>query len=293
EGGEAELAEDSAVSEASLVVCVRALESRERGRRRGGVLVRYAHAVTPEHLVEVAPEALVEAQEISLDEATGRLTARTQLRYGALVLEDEEAGTLDDAEAARTLVRAARDRGLARFLDLDALTSFERRVAFARAHGAELDAVDDAAVDAALADLAWGRRNLKDLEGVDVVSALRARMPGDHRAALARLAPVAVAIPGRRAVTVTYEVDRDPWIASRLQDFFGAADGPRVAGGRVPLVLHLLAPNRRAVQVTTDLAGFWERHYPALRKELGRRYPKHAWPEDPISAEPSRPRRRR
>ena len=68
-----------------------------------------------------------------------------------------------------------------------------------------------------------------------------------------------------------------------MQDFFGLADGPRIAGG-TPLVLRLLAPNYRPVQVTTDLAGFWERHYPSLRKELMRRYPRHAWPEDPRNA---------
>ena len=66
-------------------------------------------------------------------------------------------------------------------------------------------------------------------------------------------------------------------------------EGPTLARGRVPLVLHLLAPNQRAVQVTQDLAGFWSRHYPALRRELGRRYPRHAWPEDPLHASPPAP----
>ncbi|HTM20371.1 MAG TPA: ATP-dependent helicase C-terminal domain-containing protein, partial [Kofleriaceae bacterium] len=96
-----------------------------------------------------------------------------------------------------------------------------------------------------------------------------------------RLAPETIALPGRKRVPVNYEVDRPPWIASRMQDFFGLRDGPTVAGGRVPLVLHLLAPNQRPVQVTTDLAGFWQRHYPQLRKELMRRYPRHPWPEHP------------
>jgi ATP-dependent helicase HrpB len=67
-----------------------------------------------------------------------------------------------------------------------------------------------------------------------------------------------------------------------LQDFFGMTEGPRIAGGRVPLVLHLLAPNQRPVQVTTDLAGFWRRTYPQVRRELSRKYPRHAWPENPL-----------
>jgi ATP-dependent helicase HrpB len=86
-------------------------------------------------------------------------------------------------------------------------------------------------------------------------------------------------------VAVRYEVGKPPSVASRLQDFFGTEEGPRVAG-RVPLVLELLAPNGRAVQVTSDLAGFWQKHYPAIRKELMRKYPKHSWPEDPVRAAP-------
>jgi ATP-dependent helicase HrpB len=77
-----------------------------------------------------------------------------------------------------------------------------------------------------------------------------------------------------------------------LQDFFGLGEGPKLLDGRVPLVLHLLAPNQRAVQVTTDLAGFWVRHYPAIRKELMRRYPRHSWPDDPRTAAPPAPRDR-
>jgi ATP-dependent helicase HrpB len=74
-----------------------------------------------------------------------------------------------------------------------------------------------------------------------------------------------------------------PWLASRLQDFFGMRDTPRGARGAVPLTVHLLAPNQRPVQTPTDLAGFWERLYPQVRRELGRRYPRHSWPEDPLA----------
>ena len=81
---------------------------------------------------------------------------------------------------------------------------------------------------------------------------------------------------------VHYEPGKPPWVASRLQDFFGIRESPRVGRDRVPLVIHLLAPNQRPVQTTTDLAGFWQRLYPQLRRELGRRYPKHAWPENPV-----------
>jgi ATP-dependent helicase HrpB len=96
------------------------------------------------------------------------------------------------------------------------------------------------------------------------------------------MAPERVALARGRQVRVRYEAGKTPHVASRLQDFFGMREGPKVAGGRVSLVLQLLAPNQRPVQVTTDLAGFWSRHYPQVRRELGRRYPRHAWPEDPL-----------
>lgn len=106
--------------------------------------------------------------------------------------------------------------------------------------------------------------------------------------------PAFVALPGRKRVPVLYEAGSPPRIESRLQDFFGMTEGPKILGGKKKLSLHLLAPNYRAVQVTEDLRGFWERHYPSIRKELMRQYPRHAWPEDPLTATPpdrDRPRR--
>jgi ATP-dependent helicase HrpB len=98
-------------------------------------------------------------------------------------------------------------------------------------------------------------------------------------------------LKGGRRLDIHYEKGREPWIESRLQDFFGMTDGPSICGGRVPLQIHFLAPNQRALQVTTDLPGFWERHYPDLRRQLMRRYPKHLWPEDGRTAKPPQPGR--
>ena len=125
-----------------------------------------------------------------------------------------------------------------------------------------------------------------------LVSAIHQQLGPDQQRLLASVTPEQVTLPGGRKTQVHYERGKPPWIESRLQDFFGLAQGPSVAQGRIPLVLHLLAPNHRAVQVTTDLAGFWERHYPALRKELARKYPRHSWPEDPLHAQPPDPHSR-
>ncbi|MGH7295945.1 MAG: ATP-dependent helicase C-terminal domain-containing protein, partial [Polyangiaceae bacterium] len=124
------------------------------------------------------------------------------------------------------------------------------------------------------------RGSFAELRAAGLLDALRAL--GGSARDVERLAPERVTLAGGRSVPVHYEPGKPPRIASRLQDFFGMSEGPRLAG-QVPLVLELLAPNGRAVQVTTDLAGFWRRHYPGVRKELMRRYPRHSWPEDPTA----------
>ena len=105
------------------------------------------------------------------------------------------------------------------------------------------------------------------------------RVPLESRVP-ARSAIRRIKLPGGREVKIHYEPGKPPWIESRLQDFFGMRESPRIGGA--PVVVHLLAPNHRPVQVTSDLAGFWERLYPQVRKELSRRYPKHKWPEKPV-----------
>ena len=152
---------------------------------------------------------------------------------------------------------------------------------FAAAHLPELTAPDDAALTAALARACEGMSSFAELRKANLLQLLDADL-APLRAQLDRIAPTHAELPRRRRVAIHYELDRAPWIASRLQDFFGAPRGPAVANGRVPLVLHLLAPNQRPVQVTQDLPGFWQRHYPELRRQLMRRYPKHGWPEDPM-----------
>ncbi len=141
-------------------------------------------------------------------------------------------------------------------------------------------------MNAALAEMCEGRRSFAELRDAtragELIERLRRRLTHEQTRLLAQMAPERVALARGRQARVGYEAGQAPFVASRLQDFFGMREGPKVAGGRVSLVLQLLAPNGRPVQVTTDLAGFWTRHYPQARRELGRRYPRHAWPEDPL-----------
>lgn len=294
DGGGATLADSSVVRHGQLLVAVDATDASEKGRGRR-VIVRSAAEIEAEHLLEVAPEGLEDIEEHVFDEDTGTVIRRRALAYGAIVLDESVSHEVEGEDAARALAAAAKERDLANFFDLDALETLKQRVAFAGAHGLELPPIDDAMIDRALTELCLTSRSLADLKKASLTDALWNHLGHEHRAALDRVAPEAVKLPGRKRVPVQYEADRPPWIQSRLQDFFGMKDGPRVADGKVPLVLHLLAPNRRAVQVTTDLAGFWERAYQEQRRALMRRYSKHSWPEDPANAEPPvrRGRRRR
>jgi ATP-dependent helicase HrpB len=132
----------------------------------------------------------------------------------------------------------------------------------------------------ALRDLCSGLRSFAELKNAaaDFIPMLERKL-GVRR--LNEIAPTHIRLQKGRQTKVHYEQGRPPWIASRLQDFFGMRETPRIGPERTPVVIHLLAPNQRAVQTTTDLAGFWERLYPQVRRELMRRYPKHSWPELP------------
>ncbi len=290
-GGTAGLAESSVCGGADLVVAIDAEERVEAGGRR--TLVRVASEIQADWLLDLFTDQVKDTREVVWDEAAERAVLVARLSYDALVLEESRSTRPEPEAASRVLLDAARRRGPRAFAagDLDRLAA---RVAFARAHCPEaaLPALDDVTLDAALAALCEGRSSFAELREAGLDAAILDAMPPSARRDLEEIAPERVTLPGGRGARIEYPPDGGPTVASRLQDFFGMAEGPRVARGRVPLVLHLLAPNQRAVQVTTDLAGFWTRHYPAIARELRRRYPKHAWPDDPRTARPPQASRR-
>lgn len=281
-GGAAELGEASVVRDAEWMVALDA-EERPQGAR-GGVLVRLASAIEPEWLIELFPEEVEERRDVKWNAQAERVDAREEMVWRGLVLHTSEGAEPPAQEAARVLSEAALAAGPRAFAPADVLDRWLSRARFAASVDASIRAPDDDVVKQTLASLSEGRRSFEELRQAGLLDALKALAgrPGD----VDRLAPERVTLAMGRAVTVSYDGGKPPRIASRLQDFFGMTDGPRVGGGRVPLVLELLAPNQRAVQVTTDLAGFWERHYPAIRKELVRKYPRHSWPEDPKKPAP-------
>jgi ATP-dependent helicase HrpB len=208
--------------------------------------------------------------EHTFDAKSGTVRAVEAERYGALVLAERFAGA--DPE---TSVRMLAEAFLARGLPADA-ERLVRRLRFA-----SLLASDDkdaaAEVEALVRAAASRARRLDDIDLVQSV-------PPDRRTLLERLAPETLTVPSGRAVTLDYRHDGGVAAAVKLQELFGLAETPQIGPNRVPVLLELLAPNGRPVQVTRDLRSFWDRTYPEVRRELRARYPKHPWPEDPWTA---------
>jgi ATP-dependent helicase HrpB len=275
-GGAAQLAGNSTVTAAELMVAV---EAEDRKDQRAP-LVRLASAIEPEWLLDLFPDRLREVSQLEWNRAGERVEAVSSLMFDQIAIETRR--TTPDPEAAGAmLAHKAVEAGLGRFTDPDELDGFLQRAVFA-AQNAEIATPDP---EAALRTLATGMRSFAELEaatcGGGLVRALEQQLGPKGRRLLDEVAPLRIRLARGREVKVHYEAGQPPWIASRLQDFFGMRQTPAIARGTVPLVVRLLAPSQRPVQTTTDLAGFWERLYPQLRKELGRRYPKHAWPENP------------
>ena len=282
-GGAAVLHPQSAVQTAELLLAIQAEESG-RGRDRA-VTVRTASAIDPAWLLELYTDDIADADEVRFDPQLERVVRIRRLTYDGLVLEETtEHRGIDPAAAGPVLAAAARAAGLAAFVDPDALARLRARADFVARTlpAAGIAPITDEELDEIIA--AARCTSFAELRAAHLLDQVRPHQRRD----LDRLAPDAVSLPGRRRVPVHYEADRPPWIESRLQDFFGLTTGPSVAGGAVPLVLHLLAPNQRAVQVTSDLARFWQVHYPDIRRELARRYPRHAWPDDPATSTAAR-----
>jgi ATP-dependent helicase HrpB len=275
----------SAVLDASSAVrgeWIVAIDVEERPDR-GLPLIRMASSIEPEWLLDLFPERVTETHAVEWNRAAERVEAISALVYDGLAIEQTRSGAVDSEEAARLLAQKAWEAGYARFADPGEVTALLDRVAFAARHS-PIRPLDEEDVRAALASLCSGLRSFGELASAGGHGGLRRALEerlGDSRRLLEQVAPERVRLPGGRQVRVNYPPGHPPWIASRLQDFFGMREAPRVAGGRVPLVVHLLAPNQRPVQITSDLAGFWERHYPRVRRELHRRYPRHRWPEKP------------
>src|SRR5690606_6371860 len=232
-GGSARLDPASAVKDAALMALA------DADSRPGGGLVRRASAVTLEMLMTLFLDRIEDVREARFDASRERVIGVAELRYDGLALDQSEIDPSEE-ETARVLADAALSAGIGRFVDEEQWIALKRRLSFARGFDPSLPELDDAFLRELLVRLCAGKRSFAELRGADLLEWVKAELGSATLSKLEALAPEAVSLPGRRRVPVTYEEDRPPWIASRLADFFGMGEGPAIANGRVPLVLHLL-----------------------------------------------------
>jgi len=284
-GGHAQLAESSVVRTASFLVALEAMD------RNGLTIVWLASAIEPDWLIDLFPDDVRETVDVTWNAKSERVEAVERMMYERLVLDERPAGKSAEPAIAKLLVDRALTAGIDKFVDLGDLRA---RIEFVRgvAPDAAIPLLDDEGLRAILVEQCEGKRSFDELRSAGLLDLIRASIGHAALSKLDELAPTHVVLGNGRRAHVEYVPGQTPSISSRLQDFFGSTETPKIARGRVPLILHLLAPNGRDVQVTADLAGFWDKHYPKIRSELMRKYPRHAWPDDPRTASPPEIRRR-
>ncbi|MEV0004970.1 ATP-dependent helicase C-terminal domain-containing protein [Micromonospora sp. NPDC050980] len=293
-GTEAELAAGSGLAGSTWL----AVAVADRSPGAPAARVRLAAPVDEATAREAGAALLRAGREVAW--SGGDVVAREVVRLGAVALLDRPLAAPDPELVAAAVLHGLRQEGPGLLRWTPEATALRRRLAFCRqALGDDWPDVSDAALlDAAPTwlgpELARARRRA-DLARLDVGPALRRLLNWRQAARLDELAPERLAVPSGSRVRVDYTDPAAPVLAVKLQETFGWRDVPRIADGRVPVLLHLLSPAGRPVAVTADLASFWRGGYPQVRAELRGRYPRHPWPEDPTTAEPTRrasPRRR-
>ncbi|MEO7793222.1 MAG: ATP-dependent helicase HrpB, partial [Thermoanaerobaculia bacterium] len=285
------LARESSVKQAELFVCV---DLDDRGGPRSEALVRIASAVARAWL---PAERLSETTVLEFEEERQRIVAHRRTQFDDLTLEDKEI-PIPDSAAASTLLRQVAATRIGDVLPRDNQDwqSLVARLRFLHRACPELalPAPSESTFTELLSSLTPSARSFEELRRAPWREMLLGSLSHAQKTALDREAPERLAVPSGSEIRVDYSDPAQPVLAARIQELFGLAETPRLARGRVPVLLHLLAPNRRPQQVTADLTSFWKTTYAEVRKELAARYPRHSWPVDPTTAaaEP-RPRPRR
>lgn len=297
-GGAVPLSPASSVRSSEFLVAVDAEERRDAAANITR-MVRLASAIQPEWLIDLFADSLRESVEATWNAQAERVEVAERMLYDQLVIDERRNHTARGPEVTKALAEAALAAGWQKFADEEDVMKLLARVQFIAQHfpESEMPILNEGNVREALAEACTDLRSFAELRRAagkgGLIHLLKSKLTGEQLRLLNQMAPETVNIAGRRNVRVNYEfgqapqTPQAPWIASRLQDFFGMTESPKIAAGRVNLVLHLLAPNQRPVQVTTDLAGFWQRTYPQVRRELSRRYPRHLWPENPTAPKSS------
>jgi ATP-dependent helicase HrpB len=230
-------------------------------------------------------------EEVGFDPASAALRARRERRLGAVQLASQRLPVAPTPENAILLAEGVAALGVARLPWSRALAQWRNRVSFLRRSDPSFPDLSDAALAATagawLAPFVTGRNSLADIGPDDLRQALEALLPWDLARRLEAECPTHFEAPTGNRHAIDYESGDEPVLAIRVQELFGLREHPAVAGGKLPLLLHLLSPAHRPIQITRDLPGFWAGSWAAVKAEMKGRYPRHPWPDDPASASPT------
>ncbi|HEY6565303.1 MAG TPA: ATP-dependent helicase C-terminal domain-containing protein, partial [Pirellulaceae bacterium] len=229
--------------------------------------------------------------EMFFNPTRGQVEARRR-RYWYDLLLDETPTAISDWDRAATLLAHQARSALSRVLpdEHHAASRFRHRVRWLAEAlpDRRFPRLDDDGLAEQLPKICHGRRGLDELRDAPWLACFQEIVGFERLAEVDQLAPESWTVPSGNRIVLQYEVGKPPILAVRIQELFGITETPRVAGGRIAVVVHLLGPNHRPQQITDDLASFWKNTYPDVKKELRRRYPKHHWPDDPLLANPTR-----
>ncbi|WNS45507.1 ATP-dependent helicase HrpB [Paenibacillus sp. MMS20-IR301] len=259
--------------------------------RAGQSRIMLAAELSEPELLKHHADAITDKREVVWDSDSGSVKARGVTMLGALVLKQttHERATAEETEGVLLQVIAA--EGLERLPWDKGTVQLRQRMGFMHALRADWPDMSDSALAGTLSE--WlapyihGMRNLRDLQRVNLAQALEGMLDWNSRQTLNKEAPTHITVPSGSRIPLDYSNPGAPVLAVRLQEMFGQTDTPRIGGGKVPVLLHLLSPARRPMQVTSDLASFWRGTYFEVKKDLKGRYPKHYWPDDPLEAIPT------
>ena len=262
--------------------------------RGGDAKIRLAAVITEDAIEEMFADQIADGTVTEWDRRTESVRAVRQRRLGRMVLAEGGQSKPDEADVQTALFAGIRQKGVANLpCWTPGIRQLQARINFLHRVLGDWPDVSDKALEDRLEDWFAGfttdMSRWTHLERLDLAAVLDfALSESSHdRRELDRLAPVKMEVPSGSMMTIHYE-EAEPFVAVRLQECFGLQETPKVAGGRVPVVMHLLSPAQRPVQVTKDLAGFWKTSYALVRKDMRGRYPKHFWPEDPSTAPATR-----
>jgi ATP-dependent helicase HrpB len=285
-GRGAELREGDPLATASFIVAA------QLDDRKPEAQVFLAAAIDEDDVRWLFADQIASEESVDFDDATGTVLARRLERLGAILLRESSIAAPSEESFRAALLHAIRRRGVAALPWSAGATRTRERMAFVAANDREWPDVSDdglaARLDEWLRPSLTGVRRLSALQQVDLTEALLSLLDWRQRRALDALAPSHVVVPTGSRIPIDYSDPLAPKVAVRLQEVFGLTESPRVLDGRVPVTMQLLSPAHRPVQTTRDLAGFWRTSYFDVRKDLRGRYPRHEWPEDPLTAAPTK-----